>query len=318
LLTLLSFLLARSGTSTAFPTFVGSFETRKGVRHATKSTSLKSGAPSFFAVMIEFRCALRNLLWKRRNTVFLTYQFIATCSVILALGSTAAAASEAKHHEGVSSVTVSAPARDGEIGQISDLHPFTRIAYIPVEVDLSSIKIESIKGVKVATKQRSVDPRDCNELWAEPGGSLSCPWITEESPVPAFRVTYSYRGPSTASDEIGRSNYFTFDVYFRPDEISPGVLRALSSGKISRSAAAEFFQVTTTRDSIQQNLVDQANSTFCEGTYVDGNWIHTNPRCEDSITYRKVASASPYITVNVDPVPSSLETPVAGIGPWQK
>lgn len=102
--------------------------------------------------------------------MFLTHQFIATCSVILALGSTMAA-SEARHHEDVSSVTVSAPARDGEIVQISDLHPFTRIAYIPVEADLSSIKIESIKAVKVATKQRSVNPRDCNELWAEPGGS---------------------------------------------------------------------------------------------------------------------------------------------------
>jgi hypothetical protein len=317
LLTLLSFFLARSGTSTAFPTYVGSFETRKGVRHATKSTSLKSGALSFFTLMIEFRCALRNLLWKRRNTVFLTHQFIATCSVILTLGSTAAV-SEARHHQDVSSVTVSAPARDGEIVKISDLHPFTHIAYIPVEADRSSIKIESIKAVKVATKQRSVNPGDCNELWAEPGGSRYCPLIMEESPVPAFRVTYSYRGPSTASDEIGRSTYFTFDVYFRPDEISPGVLRALSSGKIHRSAAAEFFQLTTTRDSIQQDVVDQANSTFCDGTYVDGSWIHTNPRCEDSITYREVVSASPYITVNIDPVPHSFETTVAGIGPRQK
>lgn len=249
--------------------------------------------------------------------MFLTHQFIATCSVILALGSTAAV-SEARHHEDVSPVTVSAPARDGEIVQISDLHPFTHIAYIPVEADLSSIKIESIKAVKLATKQRSVNPRDCNELWAEPGGSRYCPLITEESPVPAFRVTYSYRGPSTASDEIGRSTYFTFDVYFRPDEIRPGVLRALSSGKISRSAAAEFFQLTTTGDSIQQDAVDQANSTFCDGTYVDGSWIHTNPRCEDSITYQEVASVSPYIKVNVDPVPPSLETAMAGIGPRQK
>ena len=132
--------------------------------------------------------------------MFLTHQFLATCSVILVLGSTAAV-SEARHHEDVTSVTVSAPARDGEIVQISDLHPFTHIAYIPVEADLSSIKIESIKAVKVATKQRAVNPGDCNELWAEPGGSRYCPLITEESPVPAFRVTYSYRGPSTASDE---------------------------------------------------------------------------------------------------------------------
>jgi hypothetical protein len=252
--------------------------------------------------------------------MFVKHQFIATCSVIFALESTAAAAApatKASHHEDVSSVTVSAPAKSGELVQISDLHPFTRIAYIPANADLSSIKIESIKAVKVATKQRYVNPRDCDELWAEPGGSLYCPWITEEAPVPAFRVTYSYRGPSTASDEIGSSTYFTFDVYFRPDELSPGILRALSSGKISRSDAAEFFQPTT-RDFIQQVVVDQANSIFCDGTYVDGNWIHTNSGCEDSVTYRAVASASGYIAVNVDSVPSSLETAMAGSGPWQK
>jgi len=202
--------------------------------------------------------------------------------------------------------------------QISDLQPFTHIAYIPAGADVSSIKIESVKAVKVATKLRSVNPRDCDELWAEPRGSRYCPWITEESPVPAFRVTYSYKAPSPFSDEIGSSTYFTFDVYFRPDEISPGILRALSASKISRSAAAEFFQLTTTTDSIQQVVLDQANSTLCDGGYVDGNWIHTNPRCEDSIAYKEVASASPYIMVNVYPVTSSLEAAMAGNGPWQK
>lgn len=253
--------------------------------------------------------------------MFLSHRSIAACSLILALGSTAAAAAPApedRHPGDASPVTVSAPARGGEIVQISDLHPFTHIAYIPVDADVSSIKIESIKAVKVATKQRSVNPSDCNELWAEPGGSLYCPWITAESPVPAFRVTYSYRGPSMAPDEIGSRTYFTFDVYFRPDEISPGLRRALSSGKINRSAAAEFFDLTTARDSIQQVVMDQANSTLCDGDYLDGNWIHTNPSCEDRITYRKVASASPYIAVSVDPVPSSFETAVAGTGPWQK
>ena len=62
MLILLSVFLAGSGISTAFSLFVGSFETREGVWHATKSTSLKSGASTFFALMNEFRCALRNLL----------------------------------------------------------------------------------------------------------------------------------------------------------------------------------------------------------------------------------------------------------------
>jgi len=44
---------------------------------------------------------------------------------------------------------------------------------------------------------------------------------------------------------------------------------------------------------------------------VDGNWIHTDLRGEDNITYKEVATASPYITVNVDPILSSLEMAVA-------
>ena len=35
--------------------------------------------------------------------------------------------------------------------QISDLHPFTHVAYILAGADLSSIRIENIKAVKVAT-----------------------------------------------------------------------------------------------------------------------------------------------------------------------
>jgi hypothetical protein len=253
--------------------------------------------------------------------MFLMRHFIAPCSVILAMVSTpagAAPASTARHHADVSSVTVPKAARYGEAVQISDLHPFTHVAYIPAGADLSSIRIENIKAVKVATKQRSINPGNCEELWAEPGGSTYCPRTTDESPVPAFRVTYSYRGPSTASDEIGRNTYFTFEVYFRPDEISPRILRALSSDKISRSAAAEFFQITVGRDSVEHPVVDEANSTLCDGDYVDGNWMHTNPRCEDTITYKQAASASPYIPVNVAPDSSSTGMAVAESGPWQK
>lgn len=253
--------------------------------------------------------------------MFLIRHFIAPCSVILAVGSTAAVAAPApaaRHHKDISSVTAVAAARDRATVQISDLHPFTHVAYILAGADLSSIRIENIKAVKVATKQRSVNPGNCDELWAEPGGSTYCPWTTDESPVPAFRVTYSYRGPSTASDEIGRNTNFTFEVYFRPEEISPRILRAFSSGKASRSAAAEFFQVTLGRDSMLQPILDKANSTLCDGDYVDGNWMHTNPRCEDTLTYKEVASASPYITVNVDPVSSSMEMAVAESEPWQK
>jgi len=120
-----------------------------------------------------------------------------------------------------------------------------------------------------------------------------------------------------ASDEYGNT-YFTFSVYFRPDELSSGPRRAVSSGKISQTAATELFQLMTSRDSIHQIVIDHANSTLCDGNYVDGNWTRTNPQCEDSIAYTTVASASPYITLKVDPVSSRLDTAEAGRRPWRK
>src|SRR6516225_11488453 len=124
-----------------------------------------------------------------------------------------------------------------------------------------------------------------------PGVTKMCPrlWYprtTYQSRVPAVKVTYSYRAPS---DESG-SAWSTFDVYFREDEISPRVRRALSTGKISRSAAAELFEISTVRGSTQQLVLDETNSILCEGYYVDGSWVHTNQSCEDRVTYRKVAS----------------------------
>lgn len=201
--------------------------------------------------------------------------------------------------------TISVSTVGGELVQISDLQPFTPIAYIPASADLLSIKIESIKMVKIATKVRSVtNTRDCDD-W--PGNYPDCSRTTYESRVPALRVTYSYRDESAPSDESG-TTYFTFSVYFRAEEINPGLRRALSAGKISRSSAVEFFEISTSRGSIQQEVIDEANSSVCDGYYADGNWFHTNPMCKDRVIYRKVASMSPYITVKVAPAPSFRET----------
>ena len=208
--------------------------------------------------------------------------------------------------------------KSGDAVEITDLQPFTHVAYIPFGADLSSVKIEGIEMVKVATKRRSVtNAAYCEQPWSEPGGSMYCQRVTDESHVPAYRVTYSYRGQSMASDEYGNT-YFTFRVYFRPDEISPDLRRAASSGRIGRSASAEFLRLTTSRESIQQVVIDRASSTLCDGSYVDGNWIHTNPKCEDRIAYTRIMSASPYITVRVDPASSRFERAAAGSGPWQK
>jgi len=199
----------------------------------------------------------------------------------------------------------------GKVVQINDLEPFTHTAYIPVGADLSSIRYEGIKRVKVATKLRSVtDPNDCIDRGIE-GVPPVCSRSTYESYVPALRVTYSYRGPSTASGEYGKTMWFTFSVYFREDEIGPGLQRALSSSKISHKTVAELFETSTARGSIQQSVVDEANSILCDGYLGDSGWTQTSPKCEDSVAYMKVASPSPYITLRIDPAPSRLETVAA-------
>ena len=201
------------------------------------------------------------------------------------------------------------PNESGYVVQVSDLKPFTHVAYIPTDADLSSVEIEGIKMVKVATKLLSItNAQDCDR--GTEGPSPNCSRTKYESYVPALRVTYSYRGPSPAWDDYGNT-YFTFNVYFRTDEIGPELYRALSERKISRSAAAELFEISTSRGSVHEDVVDEAKSTLCDGYYADGNWVHTNSSCQDSVTYRKVARLSPYITVKVDRAASSMETAMA-------
>ena len=239
--------------------------------------------------------------------MFRTHQFIATCFAIVGLSTAAVAAS--------------ARAKRGEVVEVTDLHPFTHVAYIPADANLSSIKMEGIKAVKVATRLRSVTSStsycEYQYRFAEPGGSMYCPQITNESAVPAYQVSYSFKGQPMASDEYGNTS-FTFSVYFRAGELDPALLRALSSGSVSRTAAAEFFQLASSRGSVPQTVIDRAKSKFCDGTYVDGNWIHTNPKCEDAVAYKVIAVPSPYIAVKVNPVFPRIETAAARRHPARK
>jgi hypothetical protein len=241
---------------------------------------------------------LKNSAWfdaclVKGESVFGSYAFLTSCFAIL-VSSAASTGLAATHHK----LTLSTPSSD-EVVEVTDLQPFTHSATIPVGGDVSSIRMESIKPVKVATSRRSVSKyRYCDQPASDPGGSIDCRRITDESYVPAYQVTYSYRGEPMASDEYG-NNYFTFSVYFRPDEIGPDLRRILSLGKVNGAAAAEFFQLTTWRDSIQQVAIDEASSTICDGNYVDGNWVHTGSKCEDEIAYTTVEIPSPYITVKV-------------------
>ena len=231
--------------------------------------------------------------------------FVATCFAIITLGTPAITAGAL------------ASTRNGDVVEITDLQPFTHVAEIPVGSQTSSIRIEGIKLVKIATKRRTLtNDVYCNQPWAEPGGSMFCPRITDESPVPAYRVTYSYRGQPMASDEYGNPN-FTFSVYFRPDDISPRLRELVASGKVRRAELAELFDIATSRERVQEIVIDQANSTLCDGNYIDGNWVRTNPKCEDRIVYRRVAMPSSYIRVEVNPGTSRYETAAAS-APGQK
>ena len=234
-----------------------------------------------------------------------THHLIATCFAVIAVAGSAAAAS------------ANTPASTGDVVESMDLQPFTHVTYIPAGSSMSSIRIENIKLVKIATKRRILtNDRDCHQPWAEPGGSMACSRTIDESTVPAYRVTYSYRGEPMMSDEYGNT-YFTFSVYFRPDEIPPRLRDILALGEIRRTALEEFFRVTTSRGLVQQTVIDSAHSAFCDGNYVDGNWTRVDPRCDDQIAYKPVTSPSPYIAVSVEPSLSRVETALVS-GSWLK
>jgi hypothetical protein len=189
---------------------------------------------------------------------------------------------------------------------VQEVHPFTHFASIPEGADLSSIKLESVKLVQIATQSKSViDERGCEQAASrDPGGSILCSYTTFQSPAPAYEVTYSYYAQPMASDEYG-SNHFSFSVYLRPDELSPEVQQALSEYKTGKAAAAGYFALNTSRDSVRQVRIDDVASTFCDGNFVDGLWMHTDSKCNDKINYKTITAQSKYITVKVDPATST-------------
>jgi hypothetical protein len=205
-----------------------------------------------------------------------------------------------------SSVALSAAVTSVKPGvetKIKDLHPFTHLASIPASSDPAKIKIEKVKATRVFTKEKTiVDPGYCKDMpFRDPGGSMFCPYTEDVAPAPAYEVTYSFKGEPLASDEYG-NRYFTFQVYFRPEDLSPGLRRALSIGKMKRAELATYFNVTTSRMPVRAAVIDEANSSFCDGNYTDGNWIQKDPNCKDKVSFKTVTMPSDYITVQVDPV----------------
>jgi hypothetical protein len=187
--------------------------------------------------------------------------------------------------------------------QIENLHPFTHFASIPATADPATIKFERVKATKVFTRVKSTtDSGYCKELqFSDPGGSIYCSYTQNESKAPAYEITYSYRGQPMASDEYGNRD-FTFQVYFRPEELPPTLLRALSTGKVNRAELATYFNVATSRLSVRAAVIDEAKSSFCEGNYMDGNWIQNDPHCRDKVSFKTVTMPADNIMVQVDPV----------------
>jgi len=183
-----------------------------------------------------------------------------------------------------------------QAGQLDQVNPFTHVASIPATVDPSTIRFEKLRMVELASKTKTTtDAQDCKDRqFRDPDGS-NCQTTTVVERVKALAATYSFNGPAVSLGEAnpGRD---TFSVYFRPEEVDvDGPVQ-----KLKRDQAASFFQVSTYRPTVEEKIVDKANSHFCEGSYVDGSWVRKDSKCQDQVQYADQTVPSPYLTVQVD------------------
>ena len=198
--------------------------------------------------------------------------------------------------------TVNKP--DSTTSQIEDLTRFTQLAYIPAGSDVSTLRFEKVRMVRVPSKLRYTVDNNCEEpAYQEPGGSSRCAQAQTESPVAAYEVTYSYRGEPMASDEYG-NNYYTLHVYLRPDQLDAAARQAASARKQDRADTSAYFAVRTYRELVPRVVVDESRSTFCEESLVDGSWVHKDANCVDEVSYKTIAASSDYLTVRIDPTAS--------------
>ncbi len=184
------------------------------------------------------------------------------------------------------------------------LQPFTHVARIPADSDTGSIRFQKAKMVQIPTTiAYTTNPEYCKDLaFRDPGGSMYCSSARTGTPATAYELTFSVVGPPLASDEYGNRN-FTFEVYFRPDELAPDVRQAISNGKRSSDVAGSF-KVSTSREPVRKIVVDEAKSHFCAGNFLDGSWTTSDANCKDQVHYKALAVPSDYITVSIDRSPA--------------
>jgi hypothetical protein len=195
------------------------------------------------------------------------------------------------------------------------LQPFTHAAQVPADSDTGSIRFQKAKLVQIPTTiAYTTNPEYCKDLaFRDPGGSMYCSYARTGTPATAYELTFSVVSPPLASDEYGNRN-FTFEVYFRPDELLPDVREAISNGKWSHSDVAGSFNVSTSREGVRQIVIDEAKSHFCTGYLLDGSWTTSDANCKDEVHYKAVAVPSDYITVRIDPARlTSAENAVTAI-----
>jgi hypothetical protein len=189
--------------------------------------------------------------------------------------------------------TIGAPV--AAVKQADPLNPFTHVASIPASVDPSTIRFEKLRTVDLASKTKTTTDPNCKDRQFRDPDGTNCQSTAVEERVKAIEATYSFNGTVIAAGESipGRD---TFSVYFRPAEVgADGPVE-----KLKRDQAASFFQVMTSREMVEQKVIDRQHSQFCEGNYVDGNWMHKDPKCQDQVQYTSQTAPSPYLTVQVE------------------
>ena len=194
-----------------------------------------------------------------------------------------------------------APANRSQNVEVVDLNPFTSGAQIPADANVSSIKLKRIKVVQLPTKRIATSNKfPCEPSNRDPDGTAFCPSLTYTSLEAAIEVTYSFDAPAMASDEYGGRN-FSFSVYFRPLDLDSALVTAMREGRLKRLDLEPYFQVSAVRNTTPALALDLAGSTLCDGSYWEGNWVQTNPSCNEKLTYKMVAAPSGYIAVKVTP-----------------
>jgi hypothetical protein len=176
----------------------------------------------------------------------------------------------------------------------AEINPFDHVASVPATVDPATIRFEKLAEVELASKTQT-DSQDCKDKqFRDPDGS-NCGSVKVIERVKALEAVYSYVGPELSAGESipGRQ---TFSVYFRPEEVGVDGPAA----KLKRDQAAALFQVNTFRPVMEQKIVDKQKSRFCEGNYVDGNWIQKDANCHDQVQYVSQTAPTANWTVQID------------------